>query len=611
MRSIWRTLIDLFDVMPKGAKPFYIWYSIATGALALLDTAALALIVLVMTPLVTGQPIVLPVIGEIPAEYTVYIVIIVCGLFILKGVLAIGMHWIATRRFARYELEIGDRLFRSFAHSPWEERSKLSTAEITRVVDGAMASTNLSFILPVSQIPTNALTFVSVLTVLIVAQPLTALIALVYLSLVSLVLLVAVTKRARTAGQHNRKFVYRVARIMTEIMDALKEITLRGKLDEVGDVISQNRARATRARANLSFLAILPKYTYEAALIGGFLLVGGAAYLTGGPEAAVVSIGLFAATGFRMIPALNAVQASFNSASATEAYAKDVIKYLRAAESGERALESTREDTAVLPVRPRSLTLSNVSFRYASAEQDVLKDISIDIPFGSRLAIVGPSGAGKSTLVDLVLGLSVPTGGEIRIDELPLEDVLRQWRSRVGYVPQRVSLFDASIAQNVALTWSDGFDAERVRSSLEKAQLDELLSRPRGVNELIGERGSSISGGQQQRLGIARALYSDPLVLVLDEATSALDTRTEARVTESMGSLQGEVTFVSVAHRLSTIRNYDQICYLEDGRILGCGTFEELVELVPAFAVQAALAGLAEAVESPGEPKRTGGQGDE
>lgn len=581
-------------MLPTGAKPFYIWYSIVTGALAILDTAALALIVMVVTPLASGDPISLPFIGEIPDDATVWIVLIICFLFILKGVLAILLHWVATRRFARYELEIGNRLFRSYTHSSWEERSKLSTAEVTRIVDGSMANTNLGFILPLSQIPGNALTFISVLAVLVVAQPVTALVALLYLSLVSFLLLVVVTKRVRTAGIHNRKFGYRVARIMTEMVDALKEITLRGKLDEVGVVISQNRSRATRARANLSFLNIIPKYAFEAALIGGFLLVGGVSYLISGPEAAVVSVGLFAATGFRMIPAMNSVQTGFNAASANEVYARDVVRFLRDAEEdhGSTIDASQKADGTTLPEQPSALALRDVNFRYPGTHRDVLQEIDLDIPFGSSLAIVGPSGAGKSTLVDLLLGLSVPTAGSISIDGLELEHVLRQWRSRVGYVPQRVALFDATIAQNVALTWTNDFDDERVRWALQRAQLTELLDRPKGIHEAIGERGNAISGGQQQRLGIARALYSDPLVLVLDEATSALDTATEWRVSEAMRSLQGEVTFVTIAHRLATVRDYDQLCYLDEGTILGRGTFDEVVEAVPSFAVQAELAGL-------------------
>lgn len=590
MKSIWRTLVDLFDVLPAGAKPFYIWYSCVTSLLAILDTAALGLIMLVISPLVSGGPVTIPLIGEIPESSTIWVIGVICALFIAKGVLAVSLHWYATRRFARYELEVGNVLFDSYMRSSWEKRSQLSTAEVTRLVDISMANTNLGFILQLSQVPGNTLTFVSVLTVLVVAQPLTALIALVYLSLISLVMLLVVSRQAKKAGDYNRIYGYRVATIMTEMIEALKEVTLRAKLPEIGGVVARTRSVATRARANISFLGIVPKYAFEAALIGGFILIGGAAYLIGGGPAAIVAVSLFAASGFRMIPAMNALQSAMTSAAANEIYAKDVIRELRHA----RALPPADEtrDRGQLPASVERITLSGVSFRYPDADFDVLDGIDLEIPVGSSLAIVGPSGAGKSTLIDILLGLSVPTEGKVCLGETPLDDVLKQWRSRVGYVPQRVALFDATVAQNVALTWGDDYDEERVVRALERAQLGELISRGAGLDEKIGERGATVSGGQQQRLGIARALYSDPLVMVMDEATSALDTGTENRVTESVRALKGHVTFITVAHRLATIRDYDQVCYLDSGKILGRGTFDELVREVPAFHAQAELAGL-------------------
>lgn len=590
MKSIWKTLVELFSVLPRSAKPFYVGYSIVTSLLAILDTLALGLIMLAITPLVSGDPITLPFLGEIPESATVWIVAVICGLFILKGVFAVILHWVATRRFAKYELAVGNTLFNSYMRSSWERRSQVSTAEVTRLVDASMANTNLGFILPLSQVPGNALTFVSVLTVLIVAQPLTALIAFLYLSFISGIMLLVIARKSRLAGEHNRIYGYRVATIMTEMIDALKEVTLRDKLGDIGQVISDNRVIATRARANMSFLNIVPKYAFEASLIGGFILIGGAAYLSGGGPAAIVAISLFAASGFRMIPAMNAVQGAITSAAANEIYARDVIRELRHAQ--ETPAHVVVNDSDVLPAHVDKLRLSNVSFRYPGAEQNVLDGISLTLPIGSSLAVVGPSGAGKSTLIDILLGLSVPTAGQIDLDGLALDNVIQQWRKRVGYVPQRVALFDSTIAQNVALTWGNDFDRERVITSLERAHLESLLERGAGIDERIGERGAAISGGQQQRIGIARALYADPVVMVMDEATSSLDTETENKITESLRSLQGEVTFISVAHRLATVRDYDQLCYLDQGKILGSGTFDEVVEQVPAFRLQAELAGL-------------------
>lgn len=593
MKLIWATLRDLLPLLPEAARRYFLVYAIATSAITVLDVAALSLLALLIAPAVSGGAIRLPVIGELPLSSSPWLVLAACALIILKSTLNLLLNWLSTRRFAKFELEIGQRMFRAYIHSSWEERSKRTVAEITRLADAGIANTVMGFLLPLSKLPSMVLSFVLILSVLFVANPLVSFIALVYLILVALVVDRLVTRRALYAAKLNLDFSYMVAILMTEMVDALKELSLRGRLDQVAEVVTDHRRHAVQARANTSFLGSIPVFAFEAALVGGFLLIGAVSYATSGLAGALASVALFAATGFRLIPAINGVQGTIVQGNASVPAARDVIDDLIRIEADvERT--TTPEDAVALPVSPRLLRLEDVRFRYPGSTETVLRGLDLDIPLGSSLGIVGPSGAGKSTLIDLLLGLSSPTAGRITIDDIPLRSVIRAWRSHVGYVPQRVALFDGSIAQNVALTWNDDFDRERVTEALHKAQLDSLLdSRAGGIDGKIGERGYSLSGGQQQRLGIARALYADPLVLVLDEATSSLDTKTEDSVSQAIRDLRGEVTLITVAHRLSTIRDYDQICYLSDGRIVGKGHFDELSAMVPAFAEQVALAGLA------------------
>lgn len=568
-------------------------YMVATIAITSLDAVAMALLAVIIGPAITGGSVSLPLVGELSADAAPLVALVALLLIILKSVLSVALHWFATRRFAKYEQEIGDRLFAAYINSSWEERSKRSVAEITRIADAGIANTMAGFILPIARVPSAFFTFVLVLGVLVVVEPVTSLIALGYLGLVAFIVHSVVTKRALEAGQVNLEFGYRVANLMTEMMEALKELSLRNRLSEVAGLVSVNRARAVRARANGSFLSIVPGFAYEAALIGGVILIGAFSFVQGGMQSALASVALFAATGFRLIPALTGVQAGLVQAAASIPSARDVIGDLT---STERDMKTSQvpADTAELSPRVSELRLSDVHFRYPNADAEVIRGMSLSIPLGSSIGIVGPSGAGKSTLIDLILGLSQPSAGEIAIDGEPLRSVLSQWRERVGYVPQRVALFDGTIAQNVALTWTDEIDRERVVHALERAQLSSLIAdRAGGIDERIGERGVSLSGGQQQRLGIARALYSDPLVLVLDEATSSLDTKTEDEVTKAIRSLQGEVTLISVAHRLSTIKDCDRICYLDEGVISAQGTFSEVARKLPAFGEQVALAGLA------------------
>lgn len=593
MKQIWSVLRQLLPLLPTGAQRYFVGYIVATSLITLLDAIGMSLLAIVLPSAITGTAISLPVIGEVSPSAVPLAVLAALGLMLLKSVLNVVLQWFATRRFAVYELEVGDRLFRAYIGASWEERSKRTVAEITRIADAGIANAMAGFVLPLMRVPSSFFTFVFVLGVLVVADPATSVIAFVYLSLVMLLVHLVVTKRALEAGQVNRDYSYRVANLMTEMIDALKELSLRNRLGEVADLVNDNRRHGTRARANGAFLGVLPGFAYEAALLGGIVLIGGFSFFQGGMEAALASVALFATTGFRLIPALTGLQGGIVQATASLPGAVDVVGDLVASER-DMQTSQTPADTAELAERPRQLALADVRFRYPSAGVDVIRGLSLDIPLGSSLGIVGPSGAGKSTLIDLLLGLSQPSGGSIELDDAPLQSVLRQWRGRVGYVPQRVALFDGTIAQNVALTWSTDIDRERVAYALERAQLGSLVaSRAAGVDERIGERGVSLSGGQQQRLGIARALYTDPLVLVLDEATSSLDTKTEDEVTKAIRSLQGEVTLISVAHRLSTIKDYDRVCYLDEGRIVAQGTFAEVARAHPAFGEQVALAGLA------------------
>ena len=595
MKQLWSALRDLLPLLPGRARQFLVIYIVCTAILSLFDVAAMSLLALIIMPVGGGTPVVLPLVGELPDEATPWLLLIACGLIIVKSVLAVAMHAIATKQFAVYEFEVGARLFRAYLGSSWEERSKRSTAEFTRIADTGISVAISGLVLSMLTIPGNVLTIVLTLVVLIVAQPVTALLSLVYLGIAAVLINQVVMKRTMRAAQDNLTYSYRVAKLLTEMVEALKELTLRGRLEQIQTVVGRHRQSAVNARASLSFLSIIPRYSYEAALIGGFLLVGGVGYVFGGGlTAAVVAVALFAAAGLRLIPAMTGVQSSVLSATVSVPWVRDVVDDLRGAETNATdALSGV--DAANLPEAPQALTLDHIEFRYPTGNASVLLGLDLVVPLGSSLGIVGPSGSGKSTLIDLLLGLRTPTSGNIMIDGTPLGDVIHAWRSRIGYVPQHVTLFDGTIGQNIALTWDEDYDREKVMVVLKKAQLSSLVaSRDHGIDERIGERGVSLSGGQQQRLGIARALYSDPLVLVLDEATSSLDTKTEDDVVRAIKALHGEVTVIAVAHRISTIKDYDQICYLDQGRILGKGPFKELAASLPQFGLQVQLAGLSE-----------------
>jgi ABC-type bacteriocin/lantibiotic exporter with double-glycine peptidase domain len=595
---------EVLSVMPRSASRYLIVYAVALAALSLLDAAALGLLAAVTGPVLSGGSLKLPLIGEVSDIGLLVMIGLVCALVIGKSVLAITLLWGATRRFAKYELMIGSRLFESYIRAPWVERLNRNSAELVRLTDTSVSVTISNFLLPGATLPGEFMNFVTILIVLAIAQPLLALVAFLYLSVIGCVLFFVVTRRSRQAGRVNQAYSVRSVRLVTEMIGALKEVSLRNKLGEVAAVVEDNRRHSTRARSNVQFLGQVPRYVLESGIIGGVVLVGITGYLTGGLTGTLTAVAIFGLAGFRMAPSIIRFQAVVSQVSANQPHAEAVVAEIRAVEDASAHL-AERVSTP-LAEHPAAMSFDGVSFRYAADAPDAVQDLTFQIAIGSSVAFVGSSGAGKSTIIDLVLGLIEPTAGRISIDGTDLREVTTSWRDRVGYVPQDVSLFDSSIAQNVALTWTDDIDRDRVRTSLQQAQLLDLIEgRDLGIDSPVGERGLALSGGQRQRLGIARALYPQPLVLVMDEATSALDTATEAAVSAAIRQLQGTVTLITIAHRLSTIRDADRIFFLSSGRIVASGTFDELVASVPEFALQAALAGLIDATPA-SAPQRSG-----
>ena len=241
-----------------------------------------------------------------------------------------------------------------------------------------------------------------------------------------------------------------------------------------------------------------------------------------------------------------------------------------------------------------NIVVRNVSLSYPNAVAKALDGVSLSIPAGSSLAIVGPTGSGKSTLADLILGVLEPQEGEVLLDGVTPRDAIQQWPGVIGYVPQDIVVIDGTIRSNVAFGLPPELvDDERIHQVLASAQLlSFVLSERNGLETVVGEHGMKLSGGQRQRLGLARALYTYPKILMLDEATSALDAGTEAAVVNSVASLSYGVTRIVIAHRLATVRECDQVAFLEHGRLAACGSFDDVRRLSRNLDESARLLGL-------------------
>jgi ABC-type multidrug transport system fused ATPase/permease subunit len=319
------------------------------------------------------------------------------------------------------------------------------------------------------------------------------------------------------------------------------------------------------------------RYLLEVLMIGGVAIVIFGATVAGSASGALVVIGVLLAGGLRLVPALNTLLIAVNNVRgnvSAVAIVEDEMSRLGVASTGD--LSTT---TATGVELTGGVRLQDVSVLYPGRTTPALDSLSLDIGRGQTIGVVGASGAGKSTLVDVILGLLEPTSGRVLLDKRELKSCLADWRSTIGFVPQEIFLMDASLEANIRLGHPrNESSGSRLTEAIRLAQLTDVVEQlPEGVDTLVGERGLRLSGGQRQRIGLARALYGRPSFLILDEATSALDNQTEKLIGQALRSLHGKLTMLVIAHRLSTVRACDRIAFLDDGKLVACAPFDELL----------------------------------
>ena len=289
----------------------------------------------------------------------------------------------------------------------------------------------------------------------------------------------------------------------------------------------------------------------------------------------VTLLGFIALSSHRLLPAMQQCYTALSSIIINSFSIQKIVHFLKPDETNDHSPQA-QENIDFL----RELSLENIFFCYKE-EDRTLHDLSLSIKKNSTVALVGRTGSGKSTLADIVSGLIFPNDGQIKVDSKVINNSnLKSWQSKISYIPQHIFMADASIAENIALNTSvHDADIKLIEYVAQQAQIhDFVMSLPEKYDTVIGERGARLSGGQIQRIGIARALYRKPEIIILDEATSALDTVTENQLMDSINEIHNTITLIIITHNLSTIKNADSIFILDKGQIIAKGTYDNLLK---------------------------------
>lgn len=487
-------------------------------------------------------------------------------LFLLRSVFASLITWFGVMNFAKEEVLIGQKNFTDYTQIPWEERSREKLSDLHSFVHRGPNAIVQQLLLSSFTLIAEAASAVLIFAFVINLDWLIAISAMLFFTMITFLQHRITSGIASRTGTEIAEFHNRSYDILTDVFYLGKTLQVM-KSASLEDQLAQARTKLARSGARAGFLDSFSRFMVEAELAIGVVVVGAIIWAIRGPDEIVEFMAIFALAGFRMLPSVNRIQGLLTSLIGREPLAQLGIRDLNRGNANKGPIFAAFDDTDLL------LRVSNVSYSFPNAESECLTKVSLDFKRGYQYAIVGPSGSGKTTLIDVCMGLIEPSVGSV------------QWandvKDSIAYVPQETYLTSTSLANNIALEWNDNLvNQERIQSSLIDLSLDSILSS----NKLDQAPGRIvISGGQRQRVGISRALYRKAQVIFLDEPTSSLDGESELEVMKAIDKIRDDKTVFIVAHRLSTIKKSDVIIYLEEGKVLAVGTFDQLKSTLPQF----------------------------
>ena len=484
--------------------------------------------------------------------------------FILKN-LYMALVFVAQQFFLRRKyVEMTDKLLTSYLFKPYPYFFNHSSAELLRNVQ-SMETVVIGMLTPMLNFASEVITIAILAGFVVYINPQQALLLGGGLGVCVFAGLKLLKKKTYQLGRERLEINENIIRNVMQGVGSIKETRILGNEQAIlaGNHIEAKRLGFFFAINNL--LGVLPRFYIETLAIFGImlflLLMLQAGYRE---ERVIVELSVFGMVALRLMPSITRISVAISNIRTYIPSFNFVYNDVVAAREINLPSEGSPEK---MPFADR-IELRHIVFSY-NKDRRILDDVSLEIRKNQRVGFVGPSGSGKTTVVDLIIGLLEPAAGQVLVDGKDIRENLRGWQANIGYIPQKIFIFNDTVRANIALGIpADKVDEQSVLRALEAAQLTAFISRlPEGLDTVVGENGIKLSGGELQRLGIARALYRDPEVLVMDEATSALDNETEKEFMASIDALGGKKTIILIAHRLTTVEKCDTIYRVENGGI--------------------------------------------
>jgi ABC-type multidrug transport system fused ATPase/permease subunit len=601
VNSNFRTALMLLDEVSRRKLAIVVGFQITLGFLDLLGVAAIGILgALSITGLQSSKPgnrvnqaLELLNIQNLSFQTQVIILaLLAVTLLLSRTIISI----FSTRKILFFlshkAAKASADLTRKLLTQPLLDVQKKSSQETLYAVTNGVSTLLLGVVGTFVNMVSDAALLVILMVGLVVIDPGMTLGMLAFFSLVSFVLYKILREKVRALGRKNVKLTIASSEKLLEVLSTYREAIVRNRRMHYADFISGIRYKLGDVNAENSFVPYISKYVLELTVLISALIISATQFFINDAARAVGTLTVFLAAGTRIAPAALRIQQGLLGIKSNLSSAQPTLDLISNYKNNqpEKDFSTASTNEEFLP----KVSVTDLDFAYPDSNEVLLNKVSFESDPGSVTALVGPTGAGKTTLIDLVLGIHTSKNKSITISGVDPRDAVSMWPGKIAYAPQDTVVIQGSIKQNVALGFNvEEIDNESVKQAIAIAQLEKFVSSlPEGLDTQVGERGARLSGGQKQRLGIARALYTSPKLLILDEATSSLDGETELAISTALHNLGDDVTVIVIAHRLATVRNASQVIYLEEGRILAKGSFEEVRRQIPNFDKQAKLMGL-------------------
>ena len=505
--------------------------------------------------------------------FLVMLSIVLSAVFVLKNIYLYFMYYVQYRFIYNGQFNTSRSLFKDYVRRPYEFYLDASTPVVMRhIMSDVNGSYNL--LLTFLQLFTELFIFAALLVLALVYSPAMTLVMCAVLGIILLANKMILGPILRRFGHEVQTNSALTTKWIMQAVNGMKETKVLNKERYFVEQYEKSADKLNTIQKRQNSMQNIPRLMIETVCMCGILLVM-AVFLSIGNNLneMITQLGVLAVVAIKLMPSANKLSTYINNIAYYEpslTAVEDIIirshqKDVDCRQSS--CLGHSHDRQAHSAARfSKEVKLENITYRYPNTEVNILENASVSIPIGKSIGFIGPSGAGKSTTVDILLGLLEPQKGKVTVDGIDIRTNLPGWYARIGYVPQMIFMLDDTIRNNVAYGVDEkDIDEEQVWYALREAQMDEFVrGLPDGLDTSIGERGVRISGGQRQRLGIARALYTEPEIMIFDEATSALDNDTESAIMEAIERLHGKKTLVIIAHRLTTIEKCDAVYRVEE-----------------------------------------------